>query len=202
MTTAHVRKPTKKAFHFPKSPDTAQEQAEAAQPAESADQAVAQVADKATDKATDKAADKVAAKGKTRRAKPNAKTSTKSSTKTSTKGSAKPRAKAAAQASEAAEAPAPKTAPKAAAKDKDKPKRAKKEKVVRDSFTMPKADYERIALLKRKCLDAGVAVKKSELLRAGLQLLEAASEKRLVAAVAALEAVKTGRPSKSESKSE
>ncbi|RDU94707.1 hypothetical protein [Trinickia dinghuensis] len=81
---------------------------------------------------------------------------------------------------------------------KGKLKRAKKEKVVRDSFTMPQTDYERIALLKRKCLDAGVAVKKSELLRAGLQLLEAAPPKRLLAAISALEAVKTGRPAKGE----
>jgi hypothetical protein len=53
-----------------------------------------------------------------------------------------------------------------------KAKRLKKEKVVRDSFTMPKSDYEKLAALKQKCLDAGVAVKKSELLRAGLLLLE------------------------------
>ncbi|WP_213307844.1 hypothetical protein [Paraburkholderia sacchari] len=79
-----------------------------------------------------------------------------------------------------------------------KAKRAKKDKVIRDSFTMPKADYERIAQLKRKCLEAGVAVKKSEILRAGLQLLDSASSKRLVAAISALEAVKTGRPAKSE----
>ncbi|NLP63555.1 hypothetical protein [Paraburkholderia sacchari] len=79
-----------------------------------------------------------------------------------------------------------------------KAKRAKKDKVIRDSFTMPKADYERIAQLKRKCLEAGVAVKKSELLRAGLLLLDSASSKRLVAAISALEAVKTGRPAKSE----
>ena len=79
-----------------------------------------------------------------------------------------------------------------------KAKRAKKDKVIRDSFTMPKADYERIAQLKRKCLEAGVAVKKSELLRAGLQLLDSASSRRLVAAISALEAVKTGRPASSE----
>ena len=78
-----------------------------------------------------------------------------------------------------------------------KDKRAKKEKVVRDSFTMPKSDYAKIATLKQKCLDEGVHVKKSELLRAGLALLEAASAKRLVAVVADLEAVKTGRPANS-----
>jgi hypothetical protein len=78
-----------------------------------------------------------------------------------------------------------------------KAKRVKKEKVVRDSFTMPKSDYEKIAALKQTCLDAGVSVKKSELLRAGLLLLELASAKRLLAAVSAVEAVKTGRPAKS-----
>ncbi|CAB3803414.1 hypothetical protein LMG28614_05815 [Paraburkholderia ultramafica] len=79
-----------------------------------------------------------------------------------------------------------------------KAKRAKKEKVVRDSFTMPKSDYEKIAALKQKCLDAGVSVKKSELLRAGLLLLDSApTTEGLLAAVSAVETVKTGRPAES-----
>jgi hypothetical protein len=78
-----------------------------------------------------------------------------------------------------------------------KAKRAKKDKVIRDSFTMPKSDYEKIAALKLKCEEAGVSIKKSELLRAGLLMLEAASPKRLLAAVSAVEQVKTGRPAKS-----
>jgi hypothetical protein len=86
-------------------------------------------------------------------------------------------------------------APGAAAESKVK--RTKKEKVVRDSFTMPKSDYEKIAALKEKCLAAGVSVKKSEILRAGLLVLEAAAPKRLLAAVTAVEQVKTGRPAKS-----
>lgn len=77
----------------------------------------------------------------------------------------------------------------------EKAKRQKKEKVVRDSFTMPKSEYETIAKLKQRCLDAGIAVKKSELLRAGLLLLDALPAKRLAAAVAHVETVKTGRPS-------
>lgn len=77
-----------------------------------------------------------------------------------------------------------------------KPKRAKKEKVVRDSFTMPKSDYAKIAELKQKCLDAGVAVKKSELLRAGLLLLAGAPADKLLEVIAAVETVKTGRPAK------
>ncbi|CAG4896517.1 hypothetical protein [Paraburkholderia gardini] len=84
-----------------------------------------------------------------------------------------------------------------AAAVEEKPKRARKEKVVRDSFTMPKSDYAKIAILKQKCVDAGVSVKKSELLRAGLLLLASVPEKRLLAAVSAVETVKTGRPAKS-----
>ncbi|MBN3787858.1 hypothetical protein [Burkholderia sp. Ac-20353] len=92
-----------------------------------------------------------------------------------------------------------KKAPKAPAEStaETKAKRPKKPKVVRDSFTMPKQDYEKIAVLKQKCLEAGVAVKKSEILRAGLIMLEAAATKRLLAAVEAVETVKTGRPAKS-----
>jgi hypothetical protein len=78
-----------------------------------------------------------------------------------------------------------------------KAKRLKKEKVVRDSFTMPKSHYEKLAALKQKCLDAGVAVKKSELLRAGLLLLEGVPIARLLDAISAVETVKTGRPAKS-----
>lgn len=78
-----------------------------------------------------------------------------------------------------------------------KAKRIKKEKVVRDSFTMPKSDYDKIAALKQKCLAAGVSVKRSEILRAGLLLLESATPKRLLEVVSAVEQVKTGRPARS-----
>jgi hypothetical protein len=79
----------------------------------------------------------------------------------------------------------------------EKSKRVKKEKVVRDSFTMPKSDCAKIAALKQKCLESGMSVKKSELLQAGLLLLESAPVKRLLAAVSTVETVKTGRPAKS-----
>jgi hypothetical protein len=77
-----------------------------------------------------------------------------------------------------------------------KSKQAKKQKVVRDNFTMPKSDYDKIAALKLKCADSGVAVKKSELLRAGLLILATATAEQLIAAVGAVETVKTGRPEK------
>jgi len=67
-------------------------------------------------------------------------------------------------------------------------------KVVRDSFTMPIADYERIGVLKARCIGLGVAMKKSELLRAGLALLERLPDEHLAHAIANVERVKTGRP--------
>jgi hypothetical protein len=80
--------------------------------------------------------------------------------------------------------------------DKQSDKSAKKQKVIRDSFTMPKADYDRIAQLKEICLNEGVQVKKSELLRAGLNALHALPVSKLLTVVASVETVKTGRPAK------
>jgi len=67
-------------------------------------------------------------------------------------------------------------------------------KVVRDSFTMPLADYDLIGVLKQRCLALGIAMKKSELLRAGLAVLSRLPDQDLAQVVAAVESVKTGRP--------
>ncbi len=85
---------------------------------------------------------------------------------------------------------------KSKAKSPKKAPAPKRVKVVRDSFTMPKPDYRRIAELKERCLEAGVHIKKSEILLAGLLALAKKRPKQLVAAVRKVEAVKTGRPSK------
>jgi hypothetical protein len=66
--------------------------------------------------------------------------------------------------------------------------------VIRDSFTMPVRDYELIGALKSKCIGLGLAVKKSELLRAGLHALTQISDENLAQVIAAVESVKTGRP--------
>jgi hypothetical protein len=86
------------------------------------------------------------------------------------------------------------TAP--AAKPAKARKAAVKEKTVRDSFTFPESDYGLFAALKRRAIDAGVEVKKSELLRAGLRLLAQIDEAGFVASVNGVERVKTGRPKK------
>jgi len=73
-------------------------------------------------------------------------------------------------------------------------KKRKPGKVIRDSFTMPVADYELLGVLKKRCIGLGVAIKKSELLRAGLAALERLPDESLARVVAEVETVKTGRP--------
>jgi hypothetical protein len=77
-----------------------------------------------------------------------------------------------------------------------KPVKAKKTKLVRDSFTMPEPEYAQIAVLKKRCLDAGISAKKSEILRAAVANLAKLSDASLLAAVRRLEVIKTGRPAK------
>jgi len=66
--------------------------------------------------------------------------------------------------------------------------------LVRDSFTFPEADYGLIAAIKERALKSGRAVKKSEVLRAGLAVLAALPEAQLEAALDRVERIKTGRP--------
>jgi len=77
-----------------------------------------------------------------------------------------------------------------------KPPKAKKAKLVRDSFTMPESEYAAIATLKKRCLNLGVAAKKSEVLRAAIITLAQLSDLDVAAAIQGLEVIKTGRPAK------
>jgi hypothetical protein len=67
-------------------------------------------------------------------------------------------------------------------------------RMVRDSFTMPEADFALIAQLKTAAVAMGRPAKKSELLRAGLRLLAAQPPKALLGALDSLDPVKLGRP--------
>ena len=67
-------------------------------------------------------------------------------------------------------------------------------KLVRDSFTMPRDEFELIAKLKARAVDFKRPAKKSELLRAGLQVLAALPDKQLLDALEALRLLKAGRP--------
>ena len=66
-------------------------------------------------------------------------------------------------------------------------------KVIRDSFTMPESEYESLADLREKCLAAGLAVKKSDMLRAGLMSLSAMSQAELIKQISKLSENKVGR---------
>lgn len=71
----------------------------------------------------------------------------------------------------------------------------KNQKLVRDSFTIPKAEYAVIDLLKTRAIALGTSVKKSELLRAGLTVLKGLNDGAFKSALAAVPTLKTGRPS-------
>jgi hypothetical protein len=153
------------------------------------------------------------------KAKPTPKRATRSPAGSAPKATARPRSRAAVATSakpagkpvgkpiikapgKAAEKPASKSAANWEVTSKsefakaDKNAKAKKVKLIRDSFTMPESEYELIAAVKRRCIAKGLAVKKSEVLRAAIVGIAAQSDAAIMAALQALEAIKTGRPPK------
>ncbi|MCH2222243.1 MAG: hypothetical protein MK097_18235 [Dechloromonas sp.] len=96
----------------------------------------------------------------------------------------------------------PKVMQQEAAKKGKEPKagkaapKAKKIKLVRDSYAMPEAEYARIGELKKRLAALGNEVKKSELLRGGIALLAALNDSELKAVMGRVERIKTGRPKK------
>jgi hypothetical protein len=94
--------------------------------------------------------------------------------------------------------PVLKTSVKLAALPKtEKSAKPKKPKLVRDSFTIPKAEYAVLDDLKQRATQLNSAVKKSELIRAGIKALAAMSDTAFLAALKAVPTIKTGRPTKS-----
>ena len=100
----------------------------------------------------------------------------------------------------AKKAPAAKSAPvrksPAAKTAAAKPAKEKKPKLVRDSFTFPKAEYDVLEAMKQRAARLKVTVKKTELLRAGIKSLSALNDAAFVSAIAAVPNLKTGRPAK------
>jgi len=105
--------------------------------------------------------------------------------------------------------PTAKTAPKVVTKEptkivakkapvikSTKAEKTQKLKMERDSFTMPKAEYAQLYVLKEHLLKLGQPTKKSELLRAGIMQLTAMSDVALKAAMSKVPTIKTGRPKK------
>ena len=69
-----------------------------------------------------------------------------------------------------------------------------KHKLVRDSFTIPKSEYQLLEALKLRAAALKRPTKKSELLRAGIAALNAMAENALLAALNSVPSLKTGRP--------
>jgi hypothetical protein len=120
-------------------------------------------------------------------AKPAVKPATKPTTKTPTKATEKPASKPAADQ---------KATKKGESTKADKNAKPKKAKLVRDSFTMPESEHDLIAAVKKRCVAKGLAVKKSEVLRAAIIGFAAQSDAAVMVALQALEVLKTGRPLK------
>ena len=68
--------------------------------------------------------------------------------------------------------------------------------LVRDSFTMPTDEHQLIDQLKKRIRLLGGDVKKSELIRAGITLLNTLPNDALISAINAIPNLKTGRPAK------
>jgi len=129
-------------------------------------------------------------------------------TASAAKSVAKPVAKPALKASvKAAAAPSAKTSAKSVTVTKtskvinepskqDKLIKAKKPKLVRDSFTIPKAEYLVLDELKQRATKLMSPVKKTELIRAGIKALAAMSDTTYLAAIKVVPVIKTGRPVK------
>jgi hypothetical protein len=74
--------------------------------------------------------------------------------------------------------------------------KAKKVKLVRDSFTMPGHEYQVLQDIKKAALKAGIELKKSDLLRIGVSMLKNFSITQLDKARATLTKLRAGRPKK------
>ena len=75
-----------------------------------------------------------------------------------------------------------------------KAQKVKKPKMVRDSISIPEAEYAVLGALKTRCAALAKPVKKTELLRAGIKVLASLSDTALLSAVRAVPNLKTGRP--------
>ena len=111
------------------------------------------------------------------------------------KVAAKPALAARKVAKPATPAVKPAAAPAALADAKNA--KEKKHKLVRDSITVPKAEYQVLEAMKHRAAQLKVMVKKTELIRAGMKHLATLPDAVFLAAIAAVPSLKTGRPAKS-----
>lgn len=66
--------------------------------------------------------------------------------------------------------------------------------VIRDTFTLPESDYNLINICKTKLLENKISATKSEIIRAGLILLNKLTDEELVNCYKLVNKIKIGRP--------
>jgi hypothetical protein len=81
-----------------------------------------------------------------------------------------------------------------AGKTKTAMQKPKQPKLVRDSFTMPQADHALIKLAKKAAVAAGRETKKSEVIRAAIQVFSALALSEQISAYGKLATIAVGRP--------
>jgi hypothetical protein len=96
---------------------------------------------------------------------------------------------------------AKKTSKKAPAKSTKSTKANKatktvKTKLVRDSFAIPEKEYAALVAVKKACLKAGLEIKKTELIRIGIALVNNLTTAKIKTAQAKLTQISAGRPKK------
>jgi hypothetical protein len=98
----------------------------------------------------------------------------------------------------AAKKTAKKTSKKAPAKSTKANKAAKrvKTKLIRDSFAIPEKEYAALVVVKKTCLKVGLEIKKTELIRIGIALVNNLSTAKIKTAQAKLTQISAGRPKK------
>ena len=74
--------------------------------------------------------------------------------------------------------------------------KVKKDVLVRDSFTMPQSEYQVLSHVKKACLQSGIEIKKSELLRIAVVQLAGLSVTKIATLQKGLNKIQTGRPKK------
>jgi hypothetical protein len=124
-----------------------------------------------------------------------AKTANKTTPKTAPQAATAKAAVTKAPVVKAAAAKKPVSAKPAIAKTVKVPKE-KKIKMVRDSISIPKSEYEVLDAMKLRAGKLGVAMKKTELIRAGIKALAELGNPAFLSALAAIPSLKTGRPPK------